>query len=329
MLDMLKQISHFLPCFWMVILSMASASAFAQADSTSTNPIKIVIPFGPGSSNDAYARRLAQFLSTSFGTPVVVDNRPGANGILAAEQVARAKPDGTTFMLATNTTHAANPHLVSNLRYDPIRDFEPVSKMGILTLFMLVSSSSPFTTMESLIKEARQNPGTVTYGTSNSLSVLAGSRLGKITSTKMIPIPYKSPPQIVTDLVSGQISFAFVDLVTASPLLKAGKLRPLGVLADKRFPSFPSIRTLQESGLSDFPIQGWYALFAPAGTPRNAILRMNKAVNEFVGRPEQREWAAQFGLDIFGSTPEELMDYVSGQISLWGRLATEAGLKAE
>jgi tripartite-type tricarboxylate transporter receptor subunit TctC len=309
-------------------VAVAAGSAFAEADSID-GPIRIVLPFGPGSGTDVYARMVAQRLGTALGVTTVIDNRPGANGILAAQAVARAKPDGNTLLFTTNTTHAANPHLVKELPYDPVKDFAPISKMGNLTFFVLVPASSPFHTMKDLVEAARKAPDTVSYGAANSFGMVSGSKLGKTAGVQFLRVPYKSSPQITTDLLGGQLQFAFVDMAAASAQVKAGKMRALAVLADKRFPTLPDVPTMAEAGYPGFNVVAWFGMFAPAGTPAPIVHRINSALVAVLGQPDLRERGAQLGIEIFGSTPAELEEYVKSQIALWGQFTADAGLKPE
>ena len=310
-------------------LAAAACSAFAAEPDAIEGPIRIVLPFGPGSGTDVYARMVAQHLGTALGVTTVIDNRPGANGIIAAQAVAHAKPDGNTLLFTTNTTHAANPHLVRDLPYDPVKDFAPISKMGNLTFFVLVPATSPFHTMKDLVEAARKAPNTVTYGAANSFGMVSGSKLGKTAGVEFLRVPYKSSPQITTGLLGGELQFAFVDLAAAAPLVQAGKVRALAVLADKRFPSLRDVPTMAEAGYPGFNVVAWFGMFAPAGTPAPIIRRINTALVGVLRRPDLRERGAQLGIEIFGSTPGELEDYVRSQIALWGQFAADAGLKPE
>jgi tripartite-type tricarboxylate transporter receptor subunit TctC len=272
---------------------------------------------------------VAQQLGTALGVTTIIDNKPGANGILAAEAVARAKPDGNTLLFTTNTTHAANPHLVKELRYDPVKDFAPISKMGNLTFFVLVPVASPYRTMAELVDAARKAPNTVSYGAANSFGMVSGSKLGKNAGVDFLRVPYKSSPQIITDLLGGQIQFAFVDLAAAAPLVRAGKVRALAVLADNRFPSLAEVPTMAEAGYPGFNVVAWFGMFAPAGTPAPVVDRINRELVAVLRRPELREKGAELGIEIFGSTPRELDAYVRSQIALWGQFTADAGLRPE
>lgn len=309
-------------------VAAAAATAFAEADSID-GPIRIVLPFGPGSGTDVYARMVAQRLGAGLGVTTVIDNRPGANGVLAAQAVARARPDGNTLLFTTNTTHAANPHLVKDLPYDPVKDFTPISKMGNLTFFVLVPATSPFLTMKDLVDAARKAPGSVSYGAANSFGMVSGSKLGKTAGVDFLRVPYKSSPQITTDLLGGRLQFAFVDMAAAAAQVKAGRMRALAVLADQRFPALPEVPTMTEAGYPGFDVVAWFGMFAPAGTPAPIVHRINSALVAVLSQPDLRERGAQLGIQIFGSTPGELEDYVKSQIALWGQFTADAGLKPE
>lgn len=315
---------------FLISLSLIPFSLFAQGNSIRIEgPLKLVIPFGPGSGTDIYARMVGQSLSQAMGTPVIIDNRPGASGVLAADFVAKAKPDGNTLLLTTNTTHAANPHLIKDLRYDPVHDFAPISKLGNLTFFLLVPNESPYQQLSNLVDAAKKTPNQVSFGYSNSFGLVSGSKLGRVAGASFLSVPYKSSPQIITDMLGGQLQFAFVDLAAAAPLVKAGRVRALAVLTDKRFPLLAQVPTMKEAGYNDFNVVAWFGLFAPAGTPRPLVERINKEILTMMSKQDFRERSAELGIDVFGSSPQELEDYVKSQILLWAKFTADAGLKAE
>lgn len=320
----------FINIFLISHLSLIPFSLFAQSNTMRIEgPLKLVIPFGPGSGTDVYARMVGQSLSQAMGTAVIIDNRPGASGVLAADFVAKAKPDGNTLLLTTNTTHAANPHLIKDLRYDPVRDFAPISKLGNLTFFLLVPNESPYQQLSNLVDAAKKTPNQVSFGYSNSFGLVSGSKLGRVAGANFLSVPYKSSPQIITDMLGGQLQFAFVDLAAAAPLVKSGRVRALAVLTDKRFPLLAQVPTMKEAGYNDFNVVAWFGLFAPAGTPRPLVERINKEILTMMSKQDFRERSAELGIDVFGSSPQELEDYVKSQILLWAKFTADAGLKAE
>jgi tripartite-type tricarboxylate transporter receptor subunit TctC len=318
-------------------MALAGGAASAQGSSAESSPaqprdtdaIRIVIPFGAGSGTDFYGRLFSKYLAESLGRTVIVENRPGANGAIAAEQVAHAAPDGKTLFLSSNTAVAANPHLMKNLRYDPVKDFVPISKMGTLTFFVMVEAGSPLKSMADLVASARQDPNKVSYGAANSLSMVSGVKLGQLAGVELLQVPYKNPPQIVTDLLGGRLTFAFLDMATASSLAKANKVRALAVLADSRSPALPDVPTMKELGFGEFDVVAWFGLFAPAGTPDPVVQDLSRHVNRILENPEVRERTTAAGFDVFGSTPEELGGYLRAQIALWGKLTADAGLQPQ
>ena len=320
----------FINIFLISHLSLIPFSLFAQSNTMRIEgPLKLVIPFGPGSGTDVYARMVGQSLSQAMGTAVIIDNRPGASGVLAADFVAKAKPDGNTLLLTTNTTHAANPHLIKDLRYDPVRDFAPISKLGNLTFFLLVPNESPYQQLSNLVDAAKKTPNQVSFGYSNSFGLVSGSKLGRVAGANFLSVPYKSSPQIITDMLGGQLQFAFVDLAAAAPLVKAGRVRALAVLTEKRFALLGQVPTMKEAGYNDFNVVAWFGLFSPAGTPRPLVDRINKEILTMMSKQDFRDRGAELGIDVFGSSPQELEDYVKSQILLWAKFTSDAGLKAE
>lgn len=307
-------------------VGLAAAGAFAQTDARIQGPVKMVVIFGPGSSTDTYARMLAERLSVALSVPVIVENRPGATGQIAAEAVAAAKPDGNTLLFTTNTTHAANPNMYKSLRYDPVKDFAPISKLGTITFFLMVPASSPHHTVQSLVAAGKAAPGKLTYGAQNSLAIVSGSRLGKLGGTEFVRVGYKSTPQVITDMLGGEISFAFLDMVAAAPFVSAGKVRPLAVLADSRFPGAPNVPTMQEAGVPNFDVVAWFGMYAPAGTPAPIVASLNGALKSVLTQPDLREKGLTMGLDVFGSSPQELEEYTKSQIALWKELVADSGM---
>jgi tripartite-type tricarboxylate transporter receptor subunit TctC len=307
-------------------LLVPAAVPCAQTAPRIDGPIRMVLPFGPGSGTDIYARLIAEKLGPALGVSVVVDNKPGANGIIAAEQVAHARPDGNTLLFTTNTTHAANPNMYKQLPYDPVKDFAPISRMGNLTFLLVVAGDSPYRQLSDLVAGARATPGKVSYGTANSFGTVSGYKLGQIAGVDFQQIPYKSSPQIMTDLLGGQVQFAFVDVAAATPLLGAHRIRALAVLSNQRFPTLPDVPTMKDLGYSQFDVVAWFGLFAPAGTPPAIVQQINRKLNQVLKDPALDRRGAELGIDIFGSTPAELAGYVKSQIALWKQLTADAGL---
>ncbi|KWR87045.1 Bug family tripartite tricarboxylate transporter substrate binding protein [Cupriavidus sp. IDO] len=309
--------------------ALAATSSAGAADGYPSKPIRLVVPFAAGSGTDAVARLTARHLGDALQQPVMVDNRPGANGSIAAEFVAKAPADGYTLFMTTNTTHSANPSLMKQLRYDPVKDFTPVSRMGNLPFMLVVSPSLPVKTLQEFIDYAKAHPG-LSYGSGNSTGIVAGATLSKMAGLKMLHVPYKSTPPAMTDVIGGQIQLMFVDFAAGISNVKAGKLRALAVTTAQRsalLPDLPPIASVPE--LKGFDITSWNGVFAPAGTPAPIVERLNR---ELVAIASNKQYAAQFhgfGFEPFGSTPAELGQFVVAELQKWSRLVKDAGIQAE
>ena len=301
--------------------------AFAQA--WPGGPVRMVIPFAAGSATDVCARLLAKHFSDALGQPFIVESRTGANGSIAAQQVAKARPDGLTLFFTTNTTHAANPSLMKQMTYDPVKDFEPIIKLGGLAFFMAVSGNSPYKSVAEVVEAARARPGAISYGSGNSLGILSGASIQKSAGVQMTHVPYKSTPQALLDVVGGQVTFVFVDLSVSRPYLQSGRARLLAVATLQRSPLAPDIPSMDELGFKGFDIPAWFGLFAPAGTPKEIIGRLNAEAVKFIARPDTKQTFAAMGIDGYTSTPEELGEYVKSEIQKWARLVKDAGIQPE
>ena len=236
------------------------APAWGQ-DAYPSRPISIVVPFGPGSGTDVGARLIGQKLSEALGRPVTIDNKPGANGSIAAELVSRAKPDGYTLVMGTNSTHGANPALVRELRYDPIKSFEPVTRVAVFTSIIVANPALPVKNMRELIAYGKANE--LTLATGNASGVVMSETLARQVGWKLLRVPFKSNPPAMTEVVSGRVNMMFTDIAAAQGLLKSGSLKPIAVTSLQRSALMPDLPTIAESGVPDYDLSGWIALFAP------------------------------------------------------------------
>ncbi len=318
------QVSRFL-----AVLCAAVISQGASAQSYPSGPVRMLIPFAAGSATDVYARLVARHLSDEFGQQFVVEPKPGANGSIAAQQVARARPDGLTLFFTTNTTHAANPSLMKQMTYDPVKDFEPITKIGGIAFFMAIGGSSPYKSVRDIVEAAKSQPGRIAYGSGNSVGILAGATLQKMTGTQMTHVPYKSTPQAIVDVIGGQVTFLFVDLSVSRPHIQSGRAKLIAVATLHRSPLAPEIPSMDELGYKGFDIPAWFGLFAPAGTPKDIITRLNTEMVKVMSRPDVKQQLTAMGIDAFTSTPEELGDYVKSEIQKWARLVRDAGIQPE
>jgi tripartite-type tricarboxylate transporter receptor subunit TctC len=289
----------------------------------------MLIPFAAGSATDVYARLVGKHLSDAFGQQFVVEPKPGANGSIAAQQVAKSKPDGLTLFFTTNTTHAANPSLMKQMTYDPVKDFEPVTKIGGIAFFMAVSAASPYKSVAEIVEAAKAQPGKIAYASGNSVGILSGATLQKMTGTQMTHVPYKSTPQGLVDVIGGQVTFLFVDLSVSRPHTQSGRAKLLAVATLNRSPLAPEIPSMDELGYKGFDIPAWFGLFAPAGTPKDTVVRLNAEMVKIMARPDVKQTLASMGIDAYTSTPEELGDYVKSEIQKWARLVKDAGIQPE
>ncbi|MBP0632126.1 tripartite tricarboxylate transporter substrate binding protein [Cupriavidus sp. AcVe19-1a] len=322
----------FKTAFASLVLGCAAALFAAPAlaaDEFPSKPLRLVVPFAAGSGTDAVARLTAKYLGESLQQPVVVDNKPGANGTIAAEFVAKAPADGYTLFMTTNTTHSANPSLMKQLRYDPVKDFTPVSRMGNLPFMLVVNPQLPVKTLREFIDYARAHPG-MSYASGNSTGIVAGATLSKMAGLKMLHVPYKSTPPAMTDVMGGQVQAMFVDFAAGIANVRAGKLRALAVTTAQRsalLPDLPPVGSAPE--LKGFDITSWNGVFAPAGVPAPVVERLNR---ELVAIATSKQHAAQFhalGFEPFGSTPAELNQFVVAELQKWSRLVKDAGIQPE
>ena len=242
-------------------------SLAAQADTYPSKPITIIVPFGPGSGTDTITRVIAQPLSVALKESVVVEDRPGANGALAALYVARSAPDGHTLLMATNSPLSVVPYLMKNVSYDPVKDFTPVTRVGSFTLMLVVNPSLPVKTVKELIEYAKANPGKLSFASANTSGIVAGETLMHWAEIDMLHVPYKSSPPAIQDVLAGRVSMMFTDLTTGLPHVRSGALRALAVTRLQRSPLFPELPTLDEAGVSGFDMDSWAGIVAPAHTP--------------------------------------------------------------
>ena len=304
--------------------------ARAQAAGYPRQPIRLVVPFAAGSGTDAVARITALALGEALKGSVIVDNKAGANGIIAAEAVAKAPADGYTLFMTTNTTHSANPSLMKSLPYDPVKDFAPVSRMGNLPFMLVVNNDLPVNTVAELLAWGRANPGKLTYASGNSTGIVAGATLSRVSGVPMLHVPYKSTPPAIVDVIGGQVSFMFVDLAAGLATVKSGKIRAIGVTTQARTKLFPELPPLADTPeLKGFDITSWNGVFAPFGTPKEIIKTLNEALAGMANSAVFRERVGKLGFDSFGSTPEELGTFTVNELTKWKKLIEAAGIKPE
>jgi tripartite-type tricarboxylate transporter receptor subunit TctC len=307
------------------LVLLLSGSALAQYPS---KPIRFIVGFPPGGSADPTTRIIGAALAQQLGQPVVVENRPGADSAIAAEQVTRLPPDGYTIMFGSSAMIAAVV-LRKNPPYDPLTDFTPISMVGRATVFFYVHPSVPATTLKEFIDYARANPGKLNYGTGNPLSILYNVQLMSATGIDMLHVPYKGEGPLNPDLIAGRVQSAFLSTGTAVSLAKEGRLRALAVLLEKRSALLPEVPTIAEAGVSAVTVRQWAGVFGPPKMPRDIVERLNKEVNAALKRPDVLEPLQRYGYAAEGSTPEGLTAINREDLALWRKLVREAGIALE
>jgi tripartite-type tricarboxylate transporter receptor subunit TctC len=312
-----------------VALLVAMLLAAPVAAQFPSKPIRVLVPFGAGSSTDIVMRILAQPLSVSLGQPVVVENKPGADGAIAAAEVARAPADGHTLVLGTNSPFSAVPHLRRNAPYDALADFTPVTLVGNYTFFVVVHPSVPARTLQELIAHARANPGKLNYGTGNTSSIVMTAMFATLANIDLVHVPYKSEPPAVTDLLSGTIQMMITSFAPAAPHLREGRLRALVTTLPKRSPLLPDVPSIVEAGLPEFPIESWAGMFGPAKMPTDVTERLNRELNVLLQRADVRDSLLKQAFEPRGASTDEFAAYVREQYRVWGKAIRQAGIPPE
>ncbi|HMN82276.1 MAG TPA: tripartite tricarboxylate transporter substrate binding protein [Burkholderiaceae bacterium] len=294
-----------------------------------TRPIRVITPFPPGSATDVIARLLSEPVSRSLGQPVIVDNRPGADGAIAAAAVAHAEPDGYTLLMATSGPMAGLPAMKKNLPYNPRTDFSPVADVGRFSIFLWTSPQLPAKTVTELIAYARANPNKLNYATGNVTGIASAAQLLSLSGTQMVHVPYKGEPAAVADLVAGRVHLMFASPANAAPLAREGKLRAMAFALSRRSPAFPDVPTMAESGMPGFSLVSWTAVFAPARLPADIAARLNQAFAAAMRQPEVVEAADKQQFLLTPSTPQQLGVFLDEQIEIYGKMLREAGIQPE
>ena len=315
---------------WAVVAAVAICAPVSAQDYPN-KPITYIVPFTPGGTTDLIGRTLAEKLSQALHQPVVVDNKPGAAGAIGAAFVAKAKPDGYTLLGGTISTHAINASLYKDLPYDPVKDFEPVTLVGFIPNALYVDPNLPIKNVQELIAYLKAHPDKRTFASSGSgtSTHLAGELLADLIGIKLEHVPYKGTPQAMQDVVAGNVTFMFDQLTAGLPLVKGGKLRLLAVTTPKRSPLSPETPTMAEAGVKDFEMMSWQAVYAPKGTPKPIVDKLNGEIVKILKNPETRsKLETTNGIEIVASTPEDLTKLMQAEIPRWGALVKKSGAQA-
>jgi tripartite-type tricarboxylate transporter receptor subunit TctC len=301
----------------------------ALAQDYPAKPVTFFVPFAAGSATDTLARSLGQGITAETMQNVVIDNRPGANGIIATQAFIRTAADGYSVIIGTNTTHAANEHLYKKIPYDPVRDFTPVTTIARGGQVMVVHPRVPVKTVKEFIALAKRQPGKLTFGSGSSSSRVASELLQQMAGLKLVHVPYKSNPMAVTDLVGGHIDMMITDVVTGLPQVQAGKLRALGVSSPKRLPNVPDLPTIDEAGVKGYELTFWFAAYTPAKTPPAVAARLRELFISATKSPSAQQFFQTTGIEPWTGTSAELAKFQASESAKWAKVIKAAGIEPE
>ena len=311
-----------------IVLLCAFISSLATAQNYPTRPVKLVVPFPAGSATDQVARVVGAELQQALGQPFVVENKAGAQGAIAAAEVAKAAPDGYTLMLTTNTPQAANVSLFKKLNYDPVKDFTPITRYGTTSFMLMVRPDFPAKDLKEFIAHARSQPGKLSGGYGSAGSQVSLAMLKQLGKLDIVEVPYKGIPQTITDTMGGSLQLTFVDMANAQAQAKGGKLRGLGVTNAKRSALAPDMPAIAEE-LKGYEVIAWFALVAPAKLPDAIVQRLNDTNMKAMAKPEVKEKFALVGTDVAPMGPVEFGKFIQSEVAHWAQLVKLAGIEPE
>jgi tripartite-type tricarboxylate transporter receptor subunit TctC len=307
-----------------------AVSAAAQPDYPS-RPIRLVVPFAPGGTIEAMSRIIGEELTKTWGQPVLVDAKPGASGNIGTQIVASAPADGYTLVFGTQGTHGTNRILFKDTRFDPVKDFEPVTMVADAPLLLVVNPGLPVRNVKQLVEYIRKQRAGLDYASASTGggAHLAGEMFARSEALKLVHVPYKGSGPARTDLIAGHVSFMFDNIASSLPAAQAGQLRALAVTGARRTPAAPELPTMQEAGIDGVVIDTWYAIYAPAGTPKPIVNKLNAEIVRVLRLPQVAARFRALGLDIVASTPQELAARMESDVKRYGKVIREAGISAE
>jgi tripartite-type tricarboxylate transporter receptor subunit TctC len=311
-----------------VLASVLFFLSSANAQTYPSRPVKLVVPFPAGSATDQIARVIGHELQSALGQPFVVENKAGAQGGIAAAEVAKAAPDGYTLMVTTNTPQAANVSLFKKLAYDPVKDFAPIARLGTISFMLMVRADFPAKNLKEFLAHARANPGKLSAGYGSAGSQVSQAMLRQMGRIDFIDVPYKGLPQAITDVLGGTIHFTFADLANALAQQKGGKLRGIAVTSAKRSSLAPDVPAIAEE-LPGYELIAWFALVAPAGTPAPIVSQLHGRVASTLAKPEVASRFGVLGTDVAPMNPRELGAFIESEIAKWARMVKAAGIEPQ
>jgi tripartite-type tricarboxylate transporter receptor subunit TctC len=312
-----------------VAAAAALSGAALRAEDFPTRPITFVAVFGPGSASDTICRIIADRLGPALKQPVVVEDRPGADGAVAAQYVHHATPDGYTLLMATNSPLSADPFLLKDLNYDAVKDFAPVTRVGSFTLMLVINPNLPIHSVKDLVDYAKANPGKLSFASGNTAGIVGGKTLAKWAGIELLHVPYKSSPPAIEDVIAGRVSMMFADFTVAMPHVQAKTVRPLAISRIRRSALFPDLPTMDEAGIKGFDLDAWAGLVAPAGTPPEVVAKLNGALRTVIDSPEVQAKFKNVGFDGFSSSPDEFATFIKVQLDKWGTMVKDANIQAD
>jgi tripartite-type tricarboxylate transporter receptor subunit TctC len=312
----------------LLFFSLVFASFAVHGQTYPSKPVKLVVPFPAGSATDQVARLIGSQLQEALGQPFIVENKAGAQGGIAAAEVARAAPDGYTVMVTTNTPQAANVSLFKKLNYDPVKDFAPIARLGTTSFMLMVKPEFPAKDLKAFLDQVRQQPGKLSAGYGSAGSQVSLAMLKAMGKLDVVEVPYKGIPQAITDTMGGSLAFTFVDLGNALAQARGGKLRGLGVTSAKRTSLAPDQPAIAEA-LPGYELIAWFALVAPAKTPSDAIQKIHAASVNALNKSEIKEKFATIGVDVAPMGPAELGKFIQSEIAHWAKLVKLANIQPE
>ena len=312
-------------------LAMAGLAADAARAQTNypTRNITLVLPFAAGSGTDTTTRIISRELGTALNTGMIIDNKSGANGSIAASFVARAPADGYTLFVTTNTTHSANPYLLKTMSYDPMKDFTPIARTGDLPFVLVIHPDIPANNVAELIALAKKEPGKYTYASGSSSAIVSGATFAKLAGIELLHVPFRSSPPALSEVIAGRLSMMFVDTLTALPHVNAKALKALAVTTKKRSALLPDLPSMDEAGVKGFDITSWQGYLGPANMPKDVVLKLNTEIRKIIDRPEIKKDLAERGMEAFSGPPEEFEAFLKDQLVVWEKLIKDAGIEKQ
>jgi len=313
------------------VAALGLASLAAQAQNYPNRPITLIVPWPAGGSTDTHLRKLSELAAKNLGQPIVIENKPGAGGNIGSDFVAKAKPDGYTILGGTISSHAINPSVYPNMPYDAVKSFEPVILLGSNPLVFAVSASTPYKSLKEVLDAAKAKPGQLAFaspgpGTSPHL---AGELLKTLTRVDLTHVPYKGSGPALSDVIGGQVPIIIDTTIVLGAQIKAGKLRPLAVAYPTRLGTLPDVPTAAEAGVPGWEVVSWQAVFAPAGTPKPIVQRLNTEIAAIMKTPDVKARLADLGVEVGGGPPEQLADFQKAEIAKWAKVVKAADVKPE